>query len=331
MFAKMSRVLITSVIFLIALYDNQTLGQETRYRVIPPRGEKERALNQCTHNFQIHFEAPLSLKYNLTSSKTLPHQTSAISAPLLELLLIKDESKCLNDTFGVTIYITDVDLPLKEREKLFIFFTMDGYVTNEAELGYSRSAEDSVSWNFYKLRCYLSVNNSDNIWDTPKCCSLRAIDSSYGEHIQGSFEHNNQSVWTPEIYFVNVDSEIQDAQVYPEVVVKDQNMEWNCSGGNQYDGVMDLVRNFSLPEELVCPDHMSVYYQLCNGGYAGQSKPAIYQAKNASIHLKWCFLEKGDKLRPAIHSLNAGGNLLIFTIYIPCAVLYLIVLVIYGS
>ncbi|CAG7820216.1 unnamed protein product [Allacma fusca] len=208
----------------------------------------------------------------------------------------------------------------------------------------SRITEESISLNFCKSKCSLHYNESGGNLCVPRCCVPGTISYGSGNEVYNNCTLNYWAEWKPEI------STNGTSTVHPQITVNDKIYEWNCPGDKFFESLIDkssiritsngqvMLKNGNEWVEAFS-GHMP--YQFCIDGYWDQLETSVYDPRASStILLKRCPLKEGEESRlreeaAAIRTRTQAAviriKIQIITIHIPCAIIYLIVLIVYGS
>ncbi|CAG7720831.1 unnamed protein product, partial [Allacma fusca] len=307
----------------------QTTVPVTIHQQVPPVRSVPRkvlTLNRCSHNVPSRFQVPDLLKYvGDIEDKKFQYLASVIGEPLFEFSLITKEPTCLSD--GSVTYLT-ISVPENDNLEREILFHKDSYCI-------SRITSDSMTLNFCKSKCHLHDNESGANLCVPRCCAPGAISFGSGKAVNDTCTINYWAEWKPEIYKTG------NSRVYPQITVNDKIYEWNCSGDKYFESLIDkssiritsngqvMLKNGNKWVEAFS-GHMP--YQFCIDGYWDQLETSVYDPRASStILLKRCQSKEEEDSRSREEAAAIRTKIQIITIHIPCALIYLTVLIVYGS
>ncbi|CAG7680514.1 unnamed protein product, partial [Allacma fusca] len=195
--------------------------------------------------------------------------------------------------------------------------------------------EESISLNFCKSKCSLHYNESGGNLCVPRCCIPGTVSYGSGNKVYNNCTRNSWAEWKPEI------STNGTSTVHPQITVNDKIYEWNCPGENFFESLIDkssiritsngqvMLKNGNEWVETFS-GHMP--YQFCIDGYWDQLETSVYDPRASStILLRRCVPKEVQEFRSREKAEAIRTKIQIITIHIPCALIYLIVLIVYGS
>ncbi|CAG7823485.1 unnamed protein product [Allacma fusca] len=316
--------------------------------------KKFQELNRCSENVQSHFVIPETLKYPYYSAKKLQRLAGIIKAPLFEFELSVKELPCKNGTFNVRVYIANngtITSVEGKNEQVFLNFTADGSVNKlvilededflEKEILYHKDnfcidsiSNESISVNFCKSKCYVDDKELGDNLCVPRCCALGAISSGEGGNVSGCVSTDGHE-WSPEIF--------EDSESHAQLMVNDEYtiQFWNCTGDRYATRILDSSELRILSDgkvmlekqgdwgaewEEIFPGDMP--YRFCVDGYWDQLKSKDY-VKDSSMILRRCAPKEAEDRTEQLQAAVLKTKIHIFLVHIPCALIYLLVIVIY--
>ncbi|CAG7720832.1 unnamed protein product, partial [Allacma fusca] len=304
----------------------QTTVPVTIHQQVPPVRSVPRkvlTLNRCSHNVPSRFQVPDLLKYvGDIEDKKFQYLASVIGT------LVKDELVFLYFSADGSVTYLTISVPENDNLEREILFHKDSYCI-------SRITSDSMTLNFCKSKCHLHDNESGANLCVPRCCAPGAISFGSGKAVNDTCTINYWAEWKPEIYKTG------NSRVYPQITVNDKIYEWNCSGDKYFESLIDkssiritsngqvMLKNGNKWVEAFS-GHMP--YQFCIDGYWDQLETSVYDPRASStILLKRCQSKEEEDSRSREEAAAIRTKIQIITIHIPCALIYLTVLIVYGS
>ncbi|CAG7817338.1 unnamed protein product [Allacma fusca] len=286
---------------------------------------------------------------------------------LFDFNLVERELSCAGETFSVTVSAHN-NMTIVDGMKISLNFTPDGFVTYMAtfivedeekieEIYFPREnfciarvTDDSMTLKFCKSRCFHRSNENGNNICIPKCCYFGAVLQLFDTGVD--CDYSNRAAWIPDFYKNELTDE-KFSSIYPQFKFHDHVDvdNWNCSRG-----VNDSIQLFlhKKSDYRILADgrvmtrrpgmkgHLSweeVYSgtspnEFCIDAFWDGLEP--FDPHNTKVAISRCALNqltynKKLALNERIEKALMSSRILLFLVYLPCALIYLLIIIIYSS